>query len=224
MNKKINPKPLPISMIEKYAIDMIAKIFPEVEKPENGFELDSLGTAILLSGLDRSTEPFLEEENLDKNSNIKDLKKESDLYFAPEAGPVDHDGNYPYSNYFIVSGFVERKGYLICTAEKDCPKMEDHNDNSFYASMLVQFFHGGKTREECQKIVEVLESRNLQESFGRLFHSAFALDTQMIPNAFDVMLDQAKKIELKDKDLENIINVLKNGVKELSKELGKARI
>jgi hypothetical protein len=102
--------------------------------------------------------------------------------------------------------------------------MEDHNDNSFYASMLVQFFHGGKTREECQKIVEVLESRNLQESFGRLFHSAFALDTQMIPNAFDVMLDQAKKIELKDKDLENIINVLKNGVKELSKELGKARI
>lgn len=223
MNKKINPKPLPISMIEKYAIDMIAKIFPEVEKPENGFELDSTGTSILLSGLDRSTEPFFEED-LDKDPKIKDLKKESDLYFAPEAGPVEHDDNYPYSNYFIVSGFVEKKGYLICTAEMSCPKMEYNDDNSFYASMQIQFFHGGKTREECQKVVKVLESRNLDDSFGRLFHSAFAWDTKMIPNALDVMLKQAKKLELTDKDIENIINVLKNGVKELSQELGKARI
>lgn len=101
MTRKIDPKPLPISMIQKHAVDMILKTFPEVEEPEEGFEVDALGTTMLLSSIDRTTEPLIDLEEK-PGASIKNLKKESGLYFAQESGPVNNDLNYPYSDYFIL--------------------------------------------------------------------------------------------------------------------------
>jgi hypothetical protein len=204
MTRKINPKPLPISMIQKYAVDMVLKTFPEVEEPEEGFEVDALGTTMLLFSIDRTTEPLI------------------DLEEKPGA-LIKNDSNYPYSDYFIISSFVEKKGFLIFCAMKECPVLDEHNTDSWYANMQIQFFHGGKTREECQRVVQSLESTILDQTFGRLFQDTFEHDPKMIPNAMETMLRKIAEMELQEKDIVNLITVLKNGLKDLGKELEKGR-
>lgn len=217
MTRKIDPKPLPISMIQKHAVDMVLKTFPEVEEPEEGFEVDALGTTMLLSSIDRATEPLIDLEEK-PGSSIKNLKKESGLYFAPEAGPTDKDWNYPYSDYFIVSSFVEKKGFLIFCATKQCPVLDDNNGDSFYADMEIQFFHGGKTKEECQRVVETLEEKITNETFGRLFESALEFNTKLASKVLEIFIKRISEMETKKEDIGNLLAVLKNATKNFNKE------
>lgn len=217
MTRKIDPKPLPISMIQKHAVDMVLKTFSEVDLPENGFEVDSLGTTMILSGIDRATEPLIDLEEKPRSS-IKNLKKESGLYFAPEAGPVDNDLNYPYSDYFILSSFVEKKGFLIFCATKECPVLDEHNEDSWYATMQIQFFHGGKTIEECQRVVEVLEEKIINETFGRLFESSLEFNTKLASKVLEVFIKRISEMETKKEDIGKLLVTLKNATKKISKE------
>lgn len=211
MTRKIDPKPLPISMIQKHAVDMVLKTFPEVEEPEEGFEVDALGTTMLLSSIDRATEPLIDLEEK-PGSSIKNLKKEFGLYFAPGAGPTDKDWNYPYSDYFIVSSFVEKKGFLIFCATKQCPVLD------FYAEMEIQFFHGGKTKEECQRVVETLEEKITNETFGRLFESALEFNTKLASKVLEIFIKRISEMETKKEDIGNLLAVLKNATKNFNKE------
>ena len=199
MTRKIDPKPLPISMIQKHAVDMILKTFPEVEEPEEGFEVDALGTTMLLSSIDRATEPLI------------------DLEEKPGSSIKNH-WNYPYSDYFIVSSFVEKKGFLIFCATKQCPVLDDNNGDSFYADMEIQFFHGGKTKEECQRVVETLEEKITNETFGRLFESALEFNTKLASKVLEVFIKRISEMETKKEDIGKLLVTLKNATKKISKE------
>ena len=227
MLKKAPPRPFPISLIKDYAIDMIQNVFPDVKEPPHGFEVDSTGTTIILNAVNRSTEPFFSElfsQNEDyegqfsvpKTNLFKNFSCEASLSFAPEAGPVQ-DG-LAYSDYFLVVGTPKQKtGNIILYAEKQCPSLDEHNEDTWYGSILVRFFHGGNTPEQLKKRLEELRAGIMEETFGKLFQDTLTHSQDFLPAVLQKILEKIPEMDLNQETKKAVLDNLKKSVRELER-------